>query len=250
MAGKILPHNHSDISDLEHVSRHLSRISDFEAVAELFSQLGDPSRVRLFWALCHCEECVTDIAEMMDMSSPAVSHHLRVLKNCGLIDSRRDGKEVYYKAAEGTKSKLMHNMIEQVMEIICPSDLESTEPVTAPVPNEDKEDIKDIIRKVHDFTLEHLNERITIEELSHIFLMNPTTLKEEFKAVYGESIAAHTKEHRMELAASLLSGTALPLAEISGRVGYESQSKFTEAFKSFYNMLPSEYRKNHQTKEN
>lgn len=250
MAGKILPHNHTDVSDLEHVSRHLSRIGDFTMVAELFSQLGDPSRLRLFWMLCHCEECVTDIAEMMDMTSPAVSHHLRVLKNCGLIDSRRDGKEVYYKASDNTKAKLMHNMIEQVMEIICPTDLESAEPVTAPVPTGEKEDITDTIRKVHDFTLEHLSERITIEELSHMFLMNPTTLKEEFKAVYGESIAAHTKEHRMELAASLLSTTGLSLAEIAGRVGYESQSKFTEAFKSFYNMLPSEYRKKQQIKEN
>lgn len=249
MAGKILPHNHSDISDLEHVSRHLSRTNDFETVAELFSQLGDPSRLRLFWMLCHCEECVTDIAEMMDMTSPAVSHHLRVLKNCGLIDSRRDGKEVYYKASSGTKARLMHNMIEQVMEIICPTDLESVEPSAGVTIDSHKEDISDTIRRVHDYTLEHLSERITIEELSHMFLLNPTTLKEEFKALYGESIAAHTKEHRMELAATLLTTTRLSLAEIAGQVGYESQSKFTENFKGFYNMLPSEYRRTNTSKE-
>lgn len=249
MAGKILPHNHTDISDIEHVSRHLERIEDFTRVSELFNQLGDPTRLRLFWMLCHCEECVTDIAEMMDMTSPAVSHHLRVLKSFGLIDSRREGKEVYYKASDATKTRLMHNMIEQVMEIICPTDLESNDPVAPPVKDAPKEDITDTIRRVHDFTLEHLGERITIEELSHMFLMNPTTLKEEFKAVYGESIAAHTKEHRMELAAELLSSTSMSMAEIAGHVGYESQSKFTEAFKSFYGMLPTEYRKNHPSNE-
>ena len=42
-----------------------------------------------------CEECVLNISAMLEMSSPAVSHHLRPLKNSGLIVSRREGKEVY-----------------------------------------------------------------------------------------------------------------------------------------------------------
>lgn len=53
----------------------------------------------------------------MDMSSPAVSHHLRQLKNAGLIVSRREGKEVYYKAADTEQSRLLHIMIEQVLKI-------------------------------------------------------------------------------------------------------------------------------------
>jgi len=54
------------------------------------------------------------------MSSPAVSHHLRQLKNAGLIVSRREGKEVYYKAADTEQSRLLHIMIEQVLKITCP----------------------------------------------------------------------------------------------------------------------------------
>ena len=54
------------------------------------------------------------------MSSPAVSHHLRPLKNSGLIVSRREGKEVYYRAADTAQSRLLHQMIEQVMAIACP----------------------------------------------------------------------------------------------------------------------------------
>ena len=64
-----------------------------------------------------------------------------------------------------------------------------------------------------------------------------------FKEVYGSSLAAHMKEHRMERAAALLRETDLSVAEIAGQVGYESQSKFTAAFKETYGELPSEYRR-------
>lgn len=103
-----------------------------------------------------------------------------------------------------------------------------------------------IIRTIHDQLTENIHQRITIESLSRQYLMNPTTLKEVFKSVYGTSIAAHIKEHRMELAAQLLLETDLHLAEIGQQVGYESQGKFTSAFKAYYQMLPTEYRKIHR----
>ena len=52
------------------------------------------------------------------------------------------------------------------------------------------------------------------------------------------------KEHRMERAAALLRETDLSVAEIAGQVGYESQSKFTAAFKEQFGQLPKEYRRN------
>ena len=55
------------------------------------------------------------------MSNPAVSHHLRPLKASGLIVSQRAGREVYYKAADTVQAQLLHRMLEQVMEIACPS---------------------------------------------------------------------------------------------------------------------------------
>lgn len=99
------------------------------------------------------------------------------------------------------------------------------------------------IRQIHDDMLQHIDERITIEALAQKYLINATTLKSLFKSVYGDSLASHIKKHRMEQAAKLLTQTSLPLSEIARKVGYESQSKFSAAFKSHFYMLPSEYRK-------
>ena len=226
-----LPHDHGEEQNHTAAMRELLRDEGhFQRIADIFRQLGDPSRIRIFWLLCHCEECVVNIAAMLNMSSPAVSHHLRVLKDSGLLDSRRDGREVYYRAADGPQSRLLHEMIEQVMDVACPQWREEAEQVK-------------IIREIHDHLTEHMEQRVTIEELAHRYLINPTTLKTVFKQVYGNSLAAHMKEHRMEKAASLLRETELSVAEIAGQVGYESQSKFTAAFKEQFGQLPKEYRR-------
>lgn len=115
-----MPHHHGDHSDFESISNQLSRTDDFQIIADIFKQLCDPTRVRIFWFLCHKEECVTDIAYLLNMSSPAVSHHLRELKSSGLILSRREGKEVHYRASDSEEAQTLHHMIEQVMNIKCP----------------------------------------------------------------------------------------------------------------------------------
>ncbi len=101
----------------------------------------------------------------------------------------------------------------------------------------------DVIREIHDRLLNDIGTRITIEELSRQYLINPTTLKSAFKAVYGNSIAAHIKEHRMKKSAELLRETDMSIAEIAQTVGYDSQSKFTAAFKTFFQVLPKDYKK-------
>ena len=119
MTDKTLPHDHNQ--SLEHQFDHMPSVENFQMVADIFKQMGDGSRVRIFWLLCHCEECVTNLSTMVDMSSPAVSHHLRQLKASGLIVSRREGKEVYYRAADTETAQLLHHMIEKVVQIACPS---------------------------------------------------------------------------------------------------------------------------------
>lgn len=116
-----LPHNHNISPVSKNIQKELNNIDKFQLIADIFKQLGDTTRVRLFWLLCHCEECVINISAMMNMSSPAISHHLRILRSSGLITSHRTGKEVYYQAADTEQSQMLHKMIEQVIEFTCPN---------------------------------------------------------------------------------------------------------------------------------
>lgn len=114
-----LPHSHGQF--LEDNTERIPKPEEFTAVAELFKLLGDASRVRIFWVLCHCEECVINLSAMMEMTSPAVSHHLKLLRASGLIVSRREGKEVYYRASDTPEAAALHEMIEQLVEVTCPN---------------------------------------------------------------------------------------------------------------------------------
>lgn len=114
-----LPHKHGENTNLDFISKHIENHSDFQIAADTFKQLGDSSRLRIFWLLCHCEECVINISALVQMTSPSVSHHLKQLKASGLIVSRRSGKEVYYKASDTEKSHLLHLAIERILEISC-----------------------------------------------------------------------------------------------------------------------------------
>jgi ArsR family transcriptional regulator len=64
--------------------------------AELFKVLGDPTRLKIVAALMIEELCVCDIAELIGMTQPAVSHHLARLRQARLVKFRRDGKMIAY----------------------------------------------------------------------------------------------------------------------------------------------------------
>ena len=113
-----LPHNHNERDS--RLVETMPSIETIRTVADAMKQLGDPSRLRIFWLLCHCEECVINIAAATGMSSPAVSHHLRLLKDAGLIVASRNGKEMYYRAANTDIVLKLHHTIEEVARISCP----------------------------------------------------------------------------------------------------------------------------------
>ena len=102
----------------------LPSTGEIQSVADAMRQLGDSSRLRIFWVLCHCEECVMGLSALVEMSSPAVSHHLRLLKSAGLIVSRRQGKEMDYRAADTEAARVLHHTIEQLAALSCPGEEE------------------------------------------------------------------------------------------------------------------------------
>jgi ArsR family transcriptional regulator, lead/cadmium/zinc/bismuth-responsive transcriptional repressor len=69
-------------------------------VAELFRAFSDTSRVRILCVLTKQEMNVNALAELVGISESAISHHLRSLRQMGLVIARRDGKEVYYQVED------------------------------------------------------------------------------------------------------------------------------------------------------
>jgi len=67
-----------------------------ESIADVFSLLGDPTRVRLVDALMHGERCVGDLASLVGLSESAVSHQLRLLRAARLVRVRRAGRQAFY----------------------------------------------------------------------------------------------------------------------------------------------------------
>jgi len=66
-------------------------------VAPLFKALGDPVRLRLMSLIAASSEiCVCDLTDAFDLSGPTISHHLRILREAGLVDCERRGTWVYY----------------------------------------------------------------------------------------------------------------------------------------------------------
>jgi DNA-binding transcriptional ArsR family regulator len=63
----------------------------------IFQALADPSRRAIFVSLTRGEAAVKDLTSRFDISQPAVSQHLAALKGAGLVNARKDGRNVYYR---------------------------------------------------------------------------------------------------------------------------------------------------------
>lgn len=83
-------------------------------LAETFKVLGDPTRIRIIFALSKHEMCVCDIAESIGMSQSAISHQLRVLRNLKLVKYRKEGKSVIYSLDDGHILSLFNEGMEHV----------------------------------------------------------------------------------------------------------------------------------------
>ena len=99
-----------------HIQQNLPNSDVSSALSELFKSLGDPTRVRILWALSLHEMCVCELATSLEMTQSAVSHQLRLLKNARLVRARRDGRSIYYSLADAHVSLLFSQGLEHVQE--------------------------------------------------------------------------------------------------------------------------------------
>jgi ArsR family transcriptional regulator len=80
----------------ENIEKLREKALEVAGLSEIFKILGDETRAKILYLLSEQKLCVCDIAAILDMSLPAVSHHLRLLKAFRLVKYVREGKMVYY----------------------------------------------------------------------------------------------------------------------------------------------------------
>ena len=90
---------------------------NLEDEAEVFKALADPYRLTIVATLARTDEeaCVCDFTDALPLNQPTVSHHLKTLRDAGLITCQRRGTWVYYKLASDTR-----NRIEAAFNVILP----------------------------------------------------------------------------------------------------------------------------------
>ncbi len=86
--------------DLPVIREKMPGKDEMSRLADLFSVMGDSTRVRIISALRLSELCVSDLAMLLSLSDSAISHQLRILRQNNLVKARRDGKYIYYSLSD------------------------------------------------------------------------------------------------------------------------------------------------------
>ena len=89
---------------------------DIDLVTRIFKAIGDPTRLRILWALQLGELCVCDLAAFLEITESAVSHQLRTLRHLDLVTKRREGTILYYRLNDHHVSELINVALEHVRE--------------------------------------------------------------------------------------------------------------------------------------
>ncbi len=86
----------------------------FESVAELFSVLSTPIRLRIISAVCQGEKNVSELLAEIDTTQPNMSQHLSTLYRSGVLAKRRDGTQMYYRLQSERVATLCRAVCTQV----------------------------------------------------------------------------------------------------------------------------------------
>ncbi len=85
-------------------------------LAELFKVFGDSTRIRILFVLFEAEVCVCDLSSALNMTTSAISHQLKILKQSKLVKSRREGKSVFYSLADAHVRTMISQGLEHIEE--------------------------------------------------------------------------------------------------------------------------------------
>ena len=97
---------------------------EYETNAKILKALSDPNRLKIIDLLSCGEKCACEILESFKFTQPTLSHHMKVLMDCGLIEARKDGVWNYYKLKINNANKVvlyLMNLITEKENCICNS---------------------------------------------------------------------------------------------------------------------------------
>jgi ArsR family transcriptional regulator, lead/cadmium/zinc/bismuth-responsive transcriptional repressor len=106
--------DHTDQTLARSALSHMLEQSTALNVAELFKALADPTRIRIISVLAHTEMCVGDLCLALEMSQPAVSYQLRILRTLRIVRARKAGKHVFYTLDDDHVYQLYHQGLDHV----------------------------------------------------------------------------------------------------------------------------------------
>ena len=107
-----------DARKVTSVRRKMHSADAVQLLAETFRVLGDPTRVKIVFALAHEELCVCDLATIVGASQSAVSHSLRTLRQMDLVRYRKEGKIAYYSLDDEHIGRLLEEGFEHARELV------------------------------------------------------------------------------------------------------------------------------------
>ncbi|MGO9643165.1 MAG: ArsR/SmtB family transcription factor [Candidatus Bathyarchaeia archaeon] len=110
----------SNCTPAERITQLKSRVGEddrtFRELELFFAALGDSTRLKILKLMADEELCSCEVMAALELTQPTTSHHLGILERAGILNSRRNGKWVFYKIANSTVKNMVakgFNLIEE-----------------------------------------------------------------------------------------------------------------------------------------
>ena len=165
-------------------------------------------------------------------------HHSVILRSVGPL------KHIFTESYEMNKEKRLDYLKIKVLELLFQLSLtDVSEPLydSVTVPRSQAE----FVKRIADYIAEHMNDKISLKELTVRFGVSDTYLQKSFRAVYGMPVASFIRAQKMQKAAQVLIHTERSIDDIAEEFGYINESKFSAVFRKIMGDTPSVYRNEH-----
>ena len=216
-----------------------------EALHESYFPLSHYHGISVMIDLEKAPKCMSCFLEDVNVSPKDLSEIFCKDSPCFVARATQTLENIFselYDVPKQMRKAIFKIKVLDLMLYLCNTDLSENETCKRSI----KKSRVTLAKNLCNYLTEHMDSHVTISELSNIFHVSQTALKNSFKDVYGVSVYTFIRGQKMQAAAILLRQTDSTVLEIAGQYGYDNGSKFAGAFKSVMGMSPNEYRNAHE----